>query len=269
MKSTHSTASCRGRRTWLAYSSEPSTVAKAQLCRALGHKRTAASTNSLYKLSLDNTRGLTIIEGEVTAVLSTNSEVTGVELDGPVISCGAVVLATGTFLRGVIHLGSRRMPAGRFGDRPSVSLARSLEIAGFETLRLKTGTPPRLDGRTIDWAALQVQHGDEVPDFFSYLTTSVTATQLPCHITRTTEETHRVVQEHAHLSAVYSGAISGRGPRYCPSIEDKIVRFPDRESHQIFLRARRDRRHRRLSQWNLDIASRRRPADDRYFHPGA
>jgi tRNA uridine 5-carboxymethylaminomethyl modification enzyme len=179
---------------------------------------------------------LAVVEGEAARVLSEAGAVTGVELaDGRSIGCGAVVLTTGTFLRGVIHLGDQRTPAGRFGDQPSVSLARSLDAAGFALARLKTGTPPRLDGSTIDWERLEVQNGDPEPEFFSSLTTAITAPQLPCHITRTTEETHRIVRADSHRSAVYSGAISGRGPRYCPSIEDKVLRFADRESHQIFL----------------------------------
>ena len=179
---------------------------------------------------------LAVVEGEAARLLSEAGAVTGVELaDGRSIGCGAVVLTTGTFLRGVIHLGDQRTPAGRFGDQPSVSLARSLDAAGFALARLKTGTPPRLDGSTINWERLEVQNGDPEPEFFSSLTTAITAPQLPCHISRTTEETHRVVRADSHRSAVYSGAISGRGPRYCPSIEDKVLRFADRESHQIFL----------------------------------
>ena len=179
---------------------------------------------------------LAVVEGEAARLLSEAGAVTGVELaDGRSIGCGAVVLTTGTFLRGVIHLGDQRTPAGRFGDQPSVSLARSLDAAGFALARLKTGTPPRLDGSTINWERLEVQNGDPEPEFFSLLTTAITAPQLPCHITRTTEETHRIVRADSHRSAVYSGAISGRGPRYCPSIEDKVLRFADRESHQIFL----------------------------------
>jgi tRNA uridine 5-carboxymethylaminomethyl modification enzyme len=179
---------------------------------------------------------LAVVEGEAARLLSEAGAVTGVELaDGRSIGCGAVVLTTGTFLRGVIHLGDQRTPAGRFGDQPSVSLARSLDAAGFALARLKTGTPPRLDGSTINWGRLEVQNGDPEPEFFSSLTTAITAPQLPCHITRTTEETHRIVRADSHRSAVYSGAISGRGPRYCPSIEDKVLRFADRESHQIFL----------------------------------
>ena len=179
---------------------------------------------------------LTVVEGEASGIRSENGVTSGVELaDGRAFSCRSVVLTTGTFLRGVIHLGEIRTPAGRFGEKPSVSLAQSLEGAGFAFGRLKTGTPPRLDGGTIDWATLEIQHGDDLPEFFSADTREAEARQLPCHITRTTAETHRIVQADSHRSAVYAGAISGRGPRYCPSIEDKVVRFPDRESHQIFL----------------------------------
>ena len=179
---------------------------------------------------------LTIVEGEAARIVSDAGAVTGVELaDGRFLRCRAVALTTGTFLRGVIHLGDQRTPAGRYGDPPSVSLAQSLETAGFSLARLKTGTPPRLDGATIDRASLEIQHGDDPPEFFSSMTMALAAPQLPCHITRTTAETHRIIRADAHRSAVYSGAISGRGPRYCPSIEDKVIRFADRESHQIFL----------------------------------
>jgi tRNA uridine 5-carboxymethylaminomethyl modification enzyme len=200
----------------------------------------AQADRALYRRAMraliDATPGLTVVEGEASGVQSENGRVAGVELaDGRAFVCRAVVLTTGTFLRGVVHLGEMRTPAGRFGERPSITLAQSLERAGFAFGRLKTGTPPRLDGTTIDWAALEIQHGDDPPEFFSLDTRTTAARQLPCHITRTTPETHRIVQADAHRSAVYSGSISGRGPRYCPSIEDKVVRFADRESHQIFL----------------------------------
>jgi tRNA uridine 5-carboxymethylaminomethyl modification enzyme len=200
----------------------------------------AQADRKLYRRAMQEliaqTANLTVVEGEAARILSEAGSVAGVELgDGRAIACRAVVLTTGTFLRGVIHLGDQRTPAGRFGDLPSVSLARSLDAAGFALARLKTGTPPRLDGTTIDWDRLEVQHGDPEPEFFSALTTSTVAPQLPCHITRTTPETHRIVRADSHRSAVYSGAISGRGPRYCPSIEDKVLRFADRDSHQIFL----------------------------------
>ena len=200
----------------------------------------AQADRKLYRRAMQQlmteTANLTIVEGEAARILSVGGAVAGVELaDGRTIACGAVVLTTGTFLRGVIHLGDQRTPAGRFGDRPSMELAASLDAAGFALARLKTGTPPRLDGATIDWERLEIQNGDEEPEFFSSLTTAVAAPQLPCHITRTTPETHRIVRLDSHRSAVYSGAISGRGPRYCPSIEDKVLRFADRDSHQIFL----------------------------------
>jgi tRNA uridine 5-carboxymethylaminomethyl modification enzyme len=200
----------------------------------------AQADRRLYRRAMQalisGTPNLTVVEAEAARVLANAAAVTGVELaDGRSLSCRAVVITTGTFLRGIIHLGEQRTPAGRFGDRASVALAQSLEAAGFDLARLKTGTPPRLDRDTIDWAALEVQLGDEPPEFFSARTTKAAAPQLPCHITRTTAETHRVVRADAHRSAVYSGAISGRGPRYCPSIEDKVIRFSDRESHQIFL----------------------------------
>ena len=185
---------------------------------------------------LDGLQSLTIVEGEAGALLSDGGRVSGVRLvDGRSFECRSVVLSTGTFLRGTIHVGAARTPAGRFGEPSSVSLVQSLETAGFKTLRLKTGTPPRLDRATIDWSSLEVQHGDEAPAFFSYCTRSAVARQVPCHITRTRRTTHDIVKSNIHRSAVYSGAISGRGPRYCPSIEDKVRRFPDRESHQIFL----------------------------------
>jgi tRNA uridine 5-carboxymethylaminomethyl modification enzyme len=200
----------------------------------------AQADRKLYRRAMQElvaeTTNLIVVEGEAAAILSEASSVTGVELaDGRAVACRAVVLTTGTFLRGIIHLGDQRTPAGRFGDEPSVKLARSLDAAGFALARLKTGTPPRLDGSTIDWERLEVQNGDPEPEFFSSLTTAIAAPQLPCHITRTTAETHRIVRADSHRSAVYSGAISGRGPRYCPSIEDKVLRFADRDSHQIFL----------------------------------
>jgi tRNA uridine 5-carboxymethylaminomethyl modification enzyme len=200
----------------------------------------AQADRKLYRRAMQDlvaeTSNLTVVEGEAAGIASEAGAVTGIELaDGRWVACRAIVLTTGTFLRGIIHLGDQRTPAGRFGDPPSVSLARSLDAAGFALGRLKTGTPPRLDGPTIDWERLEIQHGDPEPEFFSSMTTGVTAPQLPCHITRTTAETHRIIRADSHRSAVYSGAISGRGPRYCPSIEDKVIRFADRDSHQIFL----------------------------------
>lgn len=151
------------------------------------------------------------------------------------ILAGAVVITTGTFLRGLIHVGDQRIPAGRVGDKPSVGLAYTFKRLKFPLGRLKTGTPPRLDGRTIDWSGLESQPADDPPVPFSYLTDRITVPQIPCHITYTTQATHQLIQDNLHRSAMYSGQIEGIGPRYCPSVEDKIVRFADKERHQIFL----------------------------------
>ncbi len=155
--------------------------------------------------------------------------------DGNLIRAGAVVLTAGTFLRGVIHIGTETTPAGRVGDAPSVGLALKLERLGLPLGRLKTGTPPRLDRRTIDWDGLDADWGDTVPEPFSLLTTAITNPQIACRLTATTAATHAVIRENLHLSAVYGGQIAGRGPRYCPSIEDKVVRFSTKDHHQIFL----------------------------------
>lgn len=151
------------------------------------------------------------------------------------IICHSVVLTTGTFLRGLIHRGDEKIPAGRVGERPSVGLAQTMERLGFPLGRLKTGTPARLDGRTIDWSKTEEQKGDDPPLPFSYLTDKVQVPQIACHITYTTAQTHEIIKENLHRSAMYSGQISGTGPRYCPSIEDKVVRFSDKSRHQVFL----------------------------------
>ncbi len=158
-----------------------------------------------------------------------------VTADGRSIAAGRVVLTTGTFLRGLIHIGTERIPAGRVGEAPSLGLSETLRRAGFRLGRLKTGTPPRLDGRTIDWAGLEAQPGDEPPPPFSFLTERITTPQLSCHITATTPATHAVIRANLHLSPMYSGQIESVGPRYCPSVEDKVVRFAQRDRHQIFL----------------------------------
>jgi len=164
------------------------------------------------------------------------SRVTGVILaDGSVIRTGAVVLTTGTFLRGLIHIGEEQFPAGRVGDAPALGLSATLARAGFALGRLKTGTPPRLDGRTIDWAALEPQAGDTPPVPFSFLTRAITTPQIDCHITWTSKETGDLIRANIGRAPLFSGQIEGVGPRYCPSIEDKIVRFGHRERHQIFL----------------------------------
>ncbi|MFN3349695.1 tRNA uridine-5-carboxymethylaminomethyl(34) synthesis enzyme MnmG, partial [Pseudorhodoplanes sp.] len=182
------------------------------------------------------TANLTVIEGEADDLLVRDGRVTGIRLtDGRILGAGAVVLTTGTFLRGLIHIGERTIPAGRAGEAPALGLSVALERAGFVLGRLKTGTPPRLDGRTIDWASLEMQPGDEPPEPFSTLTARIDNPQVACGITRTTAATHEVIRANVHRSPMYSGQIGSQGPRYCPSIEDKIVRFGDREGHQLFL----------------------------------
>ncbi|WEK04199.1 MAG: tRNA uridine-5-carboxymethylaminomethyl(34) synthesis enzyme MnmG [Candidatus Devosia phytovorans] len=179
---------------------------------------------------------LTVIEGEVDDVEVTDGVVSGVVLlDGRRIGTKAVVLTTGTFLRGLIHRGEETVPAGRVGEKPVLGLSTRLENLGLQLGRLKTGTPARLDATSIDYSVLEAQPGDNPPEAFSALTTAITTRQVSCHITRTTAETHRIISDNLHRSAMYSGRIQSRGPRYCPSIEDKVVRFADRDSHQIFL----------------------------------
>ncbi len=180
--------------------------------------------------------GLTLCEGEAAELDVVDGRLAGVALaDGRRLACGAAVLTTGTFLNGVIHRGAERWAAGRDGDAASQRLSASLVRHGFALGRLKTGTPPRLDGRTIDWASLERQGGDPEPEPFSFLTRAIRNPQVDCFVTGTTEAGHRLIADNLALSAVYSGAISGRGPRYCPSIEDKVSRFAGRASHQIFL----------------------------------
>jgi len=155
--------------------------------------------------------------------------------DGEQIACGAVVLTTGTFLRGLIHWGEQRIPAGRIDEAPAMGLSKTLELFDFRLGRLKTGTPPRLDGRTIDWGALEHQPGDDPPEPFSFLTKSIDVPQVQCGITYTTVETHKIILANKHRAPMYNGQIQSIGPRYCPSIEDKVVRFSERDRHQIFL----------------------------------
>jgi tRNA uridine 5-carboxymethylaminomethyl modification enzyme len=179
---------------------------------------------------------LEVIEAEADDLVIENTRVCGVKFaDGREISCGSVVLTTGTFLRGLIHIGEKQIPAGRVGEAPAMGLSNTLEKFGFTLGRLKTGTPPRLDGRTINWSALEMQPGDDVPEPFSMLTERIANPQIECGITRTVEATHKIIRTNVHRSPMYSGQIASRGPRYCPSIEDKIVKFGERDGHQIFL----------------------------------
>jgi tRNA uridine 5-carboxymethylaminomethyl modification enzyme len=183
------------------------------------------------------TAGLTVVAGACEDLpRDPEGRLSGLVLaDGRVITCAAVVLTTGTFLRGLIHIGERQIPAGRVGEAPAIGLAQTLDRLGLRLGRLKTGTPPRLDGRTIDWSGLGMQEADAEPVPFSTLTEKITTPQIRCGITRTTQAVHDLIRANLHRSPMYSGGIASRGPRYCPSIEDKVVRFGDREGHQIFL----------------------------------
>ena len=186
--------------------------------------------------AISATPNLTIIEAEADDLIIANGRVSGVKIaDGREISCGSVVLTTGTFLRGLIHIGEKQIPAGRVGEAPALGLSRTLENLGVTLGRLKTGTPPRLDGRTINWSALEMQPGDDPPEPFSILTQRIENRQIECGITRTVTATHDIIRANVHRSPMYSGQIASRGPRYCPSIEDKIVKFGERDGHQIFL----------------------------------
>ncbi|HLL26368.1 MAG TPA: tRNA uridine-5-carboxymethylaminomethyl(34) synthesis enzyme MnmG [Xanthobacteraceae bacterium] len=179
---------------------------------------------------------LDVIEAEVDDLVLRERRVAGVKLaDGREISAGAVVITTGTFLSGLIHMGERQIPAGRVGEAPALGLSKTLARLELPLGRLKTGTPPRLDGRSIDWTGLEMQAADDPPEPFSAMTDTIENPQVACGITRTTAATHAVIRANVHRSPMYSGQIQSRGPRYCPSIEDKIVRFGDREGHQIFL----------------------------------
>jgi tRNA uridine 5-carboxymethylaminomethyl modification enzyme len=185
--------------------------------------------------AIQQTLNLTVVEGEVDDLLG-DSQGAGVRLvDGRVFATRAVVLTTGTFLRGLIHIGERQIPAGRAGEAPAMGLSQTLARIDLTLGRLKTGTPPRLDGATIDWAGVEMQPGDDPPEPFSVLTDQIANPQIQCGITRTTPATHDIIRANVHRSPMYSGQIKSRGPRYCPSIEDKIVRFGERDGHQIFL----------------------------------
>jgi tRNA uridine 5-carboxymethylaminomethyl modification enzyme len=182
------------------------------------------------------TANLTVVEGEADDLHFAREQVAGVRLsDGRTFGACAVVLTAGTFLRGLIHVGESQTAAGRVGEAPAIALSLTLERIGFALGRLKTGTPPRLDGQTIDWTGLEMQPGDDPPEPFSILTERIENPQIECGITRTTEATHAIIRANVHRSPMYSGQIQSRGPRYCPSIEDKIVRFGERDGHQIFL----------------------------------
>lgn len=194
----------------------------------------------LYRLAMQEAirqqNDLDVVEGEVLDFEIDEGRIAAVLLaDGRRLACGAVVLTTGTFLRGLIHIGEKKIVAGRMNEQATLGLSATMDRAGFKLGRLKTGTPPRLDGRTIDWASLESQAADEDPVPFSLMTDRIETPQIECGITRTTTATHELIRANLGRSAMYSGSIEGVGPRYCPSIEDKIVKFGDRDGHQIFL----------------------------------
>lgn len=201
----------------------------------------AQADRALYRSAMQDIladqRDLTIRAAAVgDLAFEENGRVSGIITEeGHIIRAGRVILTTGTFLRGMIHLGEEKIPAGRVGEAPSLGLSETLSGRGFALGRLKTGTPPRLDGRTIDWSGLEIQLGDDPPPPFSFLTDKIRTPQIPCHITGTTEASHDVIRANLDRAPMYSGQIEGTGPRYCPSIEDKVVRFADRNRHQIFL----------------------------------
>lgn len=200
----------------------------------------AQADRKLYKAAiqeiLENQESLKIVQGEVTDIKFDNESITGVELScGSVLKAKKVVLTTGTFLNGIIHRGDKSESAGRVGEAPSIALAESLYGLGLSMGRLKTGTPPRIERKTINYSALEAQPGDAVPRPFSAMNSAIHVRQIDCHIARTSRETKSIIEENLEKSAMYSGAISGAGPRYCPSIEDKVSRFSDKETHQIFL----------------------------------
>lgn len=200
----------------------------------------AQADRQLYRLRMksviESQKNLYIRQALVEKILAKDNKVCGVETNiGEIFNAKAVVITTGTFLRGLIHIGLNNFPGGRAGDMPSVNLSLSLNELGFNMGRLKTGTCPRLDAKTIDFSRLDVHDGDNPPPPFSFSTKKITNKQVPCHITYTNHKTHTVIKENLDRSPLYSGVIQGTGPRYCPSIEDKVVRFSDKERHQIFL----------------------------------
>ncbi len=209
---------------------------KGPAVRAARAQADKARYRARMKRVIEHTPGLILRQAEVVGLLEDGRRVCGVITDqGERLSCAAVVLTTGTFLNGLMHVGTWRAPGGRAGDRAARSLSSALAGLGLRLGRLKTGTCPRLDGRTIDYSRLSEQRGDDPPPRFSWWRPPVRLPQVSCHITHTTPLTHRIIKDALHLSPIYSGRIAARGPRYCPSIEDKVVKFPDRDQHRVFL----------------------------------
>ena len=204
------------------------------------HGPRTQSDRGLYKSALQNiladVSNLTLKEDHIEDLIQENGRITGVKSSkGCVYHAGAVVITTGTFLRGIIHIGEKTYAGGRRGDPPALALAQRLYDLGLKMGRLKTGTPPRLWRDSLDWESLPQQKADDNPVAFSFLTKAITLPQISCALTHTTEATHHLIGHNLQQSSVYSGAVTSRGPRYCPSIEDKVHRFPDRSRHQVFL----------------------------------
>lgn len=200
----------------------------------------AQADRKLYRLAMQSEvalqENLEIVAGEATDLIMKGNRVAGIKLsDDSELTSTSVILTTGTFLRGIIHIGDVSKPGGRMGERPAVKMAERLDSFGLPLGRLKTGTPPRLDGRTIDWSILEMQAGDEVPSLFSFMNAKPKARQISCGITHTNSQTHEIIRKNLDRSAMYGGHIDGIGPRYCPSIEDKVVRFAEKDAHQVFL----------------------------------
>ncbi|MEW6744152.1 MAG: tRNA uridine-5-carboxymethylaminomethyl(34) synthesis enzyme MnmG [Planctomycetota bacterium] len=219
-------------------------TSKGPAVRSLRVQADKAAYSALMRRLLLETPHLSLRVGEVSGVAVRDGRLQGVELStGETVRCGAAIIAAGTFLQGLLHVGDVMTPGGRVNESPSVQLSASLKGAGLELHRLKTGTPPRVDGRTLELAGLEVQPSERDAGTFSYDTERVGEAQVNCHVTSTTAETHRIVRESLHLSPLYAGRIKGRGPRYCPSLEDKVARFPHRERHRLFLEPEGTRTH--------------------------
>jgi tRNA uridine 5-carboxymethylaminomethyl modification enzyme len=204
------------------------------------HGPRAQADRKLYKESiqdiLSNQKNLQIIEAEVTDIITKNNKISAVKInDSEIIKCKNLVLTTGTFLRGMIHIGKKQISAGRAGESPAIKLAKSIESIGFRMGRLKTGTPARISSKSINYQDLELQKADTPPKPFSFLNKEIKIKQIDCYITHTNSNTHKIIRDNINDSAIYSGQITSTGPRYCPSIEDKITRFADKERHQIFL----------------------------------
>ncbi len=203
------------------------------------HGPRAQADRKLYKKAiqyyLKSQKNLTILEEEVTEIITKNNKITGLKTNNNIINANSIILTTGTFLNGIIHIGDKKIAAGRIGETPAKKLAESLKKHNFKIGRLKTGTPPRIDGKTINYKELDTQEADKPANAFSFDNKEITIKQIACHITYTNKKTHSIISKNINKSAIYSGQISGKGPRYCPSIEDKISRFADKDRHLVFL----------------------------------